>query len=105
MYPIRTHTIVTRSQNGIYKPNPRYANVAISSIPLEPHSVKSASKDPEWTKAMLEELDALKHNTWEVVPPQPEMNVVGYKWIFKTKIRADGSLDRLKARLVKGLSS
>lgn len=28
------------------------------------------------------------------------MNVVGHKWVFKTKLNSDGSLQKLKARLV-----
>lgn len=28
------------------------------------------------------------------------MNIVGCKWVFKTKLKSDGSLERLKAHLV-----
>jgi len=28
------------------------------------------------------------------------MHVIGSKWVFKTKLKPDGTLDRLKARLV-----
>lgn len=39
-------------------------------------------------------------NTWSLVPYTPEMHVLGSKWVFRTKLNADGSLDKLKARLV-----
>lgn len=41
------------------------------------------------------------HNgTWSLVPPRPHMNLVGSKWIFKIKRKADGSVERYKAGLV-----
>jgi hypothetical protein len=50
---------------------------------------------------MEEELEALHRNhTWELVPRTKAMHVIGSKWVLKTKLKPDGSLDRLKARLV-----
>ncbi|CAM8910542.1 unnamed protein product [Rhodiola kirilowii] len=50
---------------------------------------------------MEDELRALKQtNTWNLVPKPTEANVVGCKWIFKTKHKSDGSIDKHKARLV-----
>jgi hypothetical protein len=56
---------------------------------IEPRSVRSAFHSPHWYAAMKEELFALHHNdTWDLVPRDPEMNVVGSKWVFKTKQKA-----------------
>jgi hypothetical protein len=50
---------------------------------------------------MEAEFDALITNrTWILVPRPPGTNIVGSKWIFKTKFRPDGSVDKHKARLV-----
>ncbi|PNX68147.1 hypothetical protein L195_g056008, partial [Trifolium pratense] len=50
---------------------------------------------------MDEELEALhKNQTWKLVPRTPNLHVIGSKWVFKSKLKPDGSLDRLKARLV-----
>jgi len=50
---------------------------------------------------MNSEFDALLRNqTWELVPPSRHLNVIGYRWIFKTKRKADGFIKRYKARLV-----
>ena len=57
-------------------------------------------KDLGWSQAMRDELKALAENpTWELVPRTPNMNVVGCKLVFKTKRHANGSLERLKARI------
>ncbi|PKI33158.1 hypothetical protein CRG98_046446 [Punica granatum] len=64
--PVPTHTMVTRSKNDIYKPSPRIPGGQRQS--------------------MLEELEALKcNNTWELVPRQPKMNVVGCKWVLRLR--------------------
>lgn len=50
---------------------------------------------------MQEEFDALlKNKTWELVPSKPTHNIVGNKWIFRIKRKADGTIDRYKARHV-----
>lgn len=50
---------------------------------------------------MKEEMDVLHANqTWELVLPPPNTNIVGSKWVFRTKYKSDGSIDRYKARLV-----
>ncbi|XP_042488471.1 uncharacterized mitochondrial protein AtMg00810-like [Macadamia integrifolia] len=94
------HPMVMRSKVGTVKPNPKYALI-VSSIPTEPRTIKAALQHPGWRCAMVEEMCALAQNhTWCLVPRTPDMIVVGCKWVFKSKLRSDGSLERLKARLV-----
>lgn len=50
---------------------------------------------------MRTEMEALEKNkTWELVELRKGKNVVGCKWMFTVKYKADGSLERYKARLV-----
>lgn len=55
---------------------------------------------------MLEKLDALyKNKTWTLVPRPMNKNIIGAKWVFRTKFKKDGNIDRYTARLVaKGYS-
>ncbi|CAL9020427.1 unnamed protein product [Prunus brigantina] len=60
-----------------------------------------AASQPHWQQAMKEEIDALTvQGTWFLVPPSPNRNIVGSKWIYKVKKNPDGSVSRYKARLV-----
>ena len=50
---------------------------------------------------MKDEINALKKNkTFEVVDKPIGRNIVGSKWVFKTKRNADGTLERYRARAV-----
>jgi hypothetical protein len=42
----------------------------------------------------------ISNGTWELVPRPQDSNVVTGKWVFTHKLRADGTLDRYKARWV-----
>jgi hypothetical protein len=70
---------------------------ALSPIPT---SVRSALADPHWRYAMEEYEALLSNSTWDLVPRPPEANAIIDKWIFKHKLKADGSLDRYEARWI-----
>ncbi|XP_021800375.1 uncharacterized protein LOC110744695 [Prunus avium] len=41
-----------------------------------------------------------KNNTWELVERPVDKLVIGVKWVFKTKLNLDGTIQKHKARLV-----
>lgn len=64
-------------------------------------SYSQAILDPNWIKAMDQEISALTDNhTLEIVDLPAGKTPIGCKWIYKIKYKADGSIERYKGRLV-----
>lgn len=83
----------TRSLADIYA----RCNVAV----MEPAGVQEAMQDKKWLSAMKEELSMIeKNHTWLLVPRPSNRKVIGVKWVFRTKLNVDGSVNKQKARLV-----
>lgn len=84
------------------RPNPKYANAAIvEDETVEPENFEQASVMEGWILAMNQEYDALMRNqTWELTPKPSDVKPISCKWVYKVKRKADGSVERLKARLV-----
>jgi hypothetical protein len=50
---------------------------------------------------MQEEISMIEKNcTWELVDKPLGKNIIGVKWIFRTKLNADSTINKHKARLV-----
>ncbi|KAI3520152.1 hypothetical protein L1887_09385 [Cichorium endivia] len=73
---------------------------------IEPNSFSEAVKDPNWIRAMNEEMEALNRNgTWIVTDLPKGRKPIGCKWVYKIKYKSTGEIERFKARLVaKGFS-
>jgi hypothetical protein len=59
-----------------------------------------------WKESIRSEVDSIMSNaTWEVVERPYGCKPIGSKWVFKKKLRPDGTMERYKVRLViKGYS-
>lgn len=70
----------------------------------EPQTYKQAmtsNHQDEWRQAMKEELDSLNENeVWDIVRRPTSRKVIGGKWVFKVKGKANGEIERFKARYV-----
>lgn len=54
-----------------------------------------------WKDAIKNEVDSILHNhTWELVNLPLSSKPLGSKWVFKRKMKPDGSIEKYKARLV-----
>lgn len=93
--------MLTRPQTGHLKPRTILNLIHSTSPPTDPSCYTTAIKFPQWRQDMSEEFQALQiQGTWTLVPPHPSQNIIGSKWLFRTKFNDDGSIARYKARLV-----
>ena len=75
---------------SIYEADPSTRNQAMESDQCD-----------EWVAAELEELQSLAgHKVWELVDCKPGMNVLGCRFVYKSKRHPDGMVYRWKVRLV-----
>jgi hypothetical protein len=78
--------------------------VAIQDTQGDPktlHEAQSCSDWPQWHEAMDREIATLQQaRTWIDVERPPGKNVVGSKWVFRLKFKADGTINKYKARLI-----
>ena len=75
-------------------------NTSLDSIFLS-HTVREAFSHLGWCSAMVEQMQALDDNgTWDLVFLPTGKKAIGCRWVFVVKFTPDGSVDRLKARLV-----
>nr|ABA95219.1 retrotransposon protein, putative, Ty1-copia subclass [Oryza sativa Japonica Group] len=69
-----------------------------------PKSISEAYASPDadyWKEAVRSEMDSIIANgTWEVTERPYGCEPVGCKWVFKKKLRPDGTIEKYKARLV-----
>lgn len=66
----------------------------------DPVTFEVAVKESKWRKAMDAEITAIKrNNTWELCGLPKGQKIIGVKWVYKTKLKENGEVDKHKARL------
>ena len=67
----------------------------------DPIHFEEAIKEKKWIDTMDEEMNVIEKNkTWELVDLPKGKEVIGVKWVYKTKRNSEGKTERHKARLV-----
>jgi hypothetical protein len=102
--PDNPHQMITRGKTG-FRVVPNHLVLTVATFSPTPSPIPSPARvalaDPHWRAAMEEVYGALISNgTWELVPRPQGSNIVTGKWVFKHKLRADGTLNHYKARWV-----
>ena len=81
-----------------------YANATSNIEFKDPTSYKEAisnKNSQEWLKAMEIELKDLEaQNTWSLVTKPKDRKILKGKWVYKTKLNPDNSINKYKARWV-----
>ena len=87
-----------------FRPDECHVAESLTADNEDPQCIEEALKgkhSDKWKQALEAEYNSLIDNeTWELVPPPESSNIVGSKWVLKTKRDANGNINRHKARLV-----
>ena len=71
---------------------------------VEPKTVYEAKQGDDldqWHRAMKDEVKALQDNeTWNLMRPPTDKDVIPGKWVYKMKLGPSGQVDKYKARYV-----
>ncbi|KAL0285785.1 UNVERIFIED_CONTAM: Retrovirus-related Pol polyprotein from transposon TNT 1-94 [Sesamum angustifolium] len=98
--PIPSHVPPMNS----HAPTPSPTTVANPPIVEAVHETKLFSEGNQYVhrlEAMVKELEALEKNgTWNLIELLAGKKAIGYRWVYKVKLKQDGSIERYKARLV-----
>ncbi|XP_071714479.1 uncharacterized mitochondrial protein AtMg00820-like [Rutidosis leptorrhynchoides] len=89
--------------SGIVKPKIPFNLSATTTLSQLPTNPKDALADSNWKHAKVDEYKALmdnNNNTWVLVPRLLNMQVIRSMWIYRHKMKSDGTFERYKARLV-----
>lgn len=91
----------TQSQTSTLNPRQILNLAHVMQTKTKPNSYKSTLQISHWHQAMLDEYnDLCNQQTWSLEPPPAHHQVLGSKWMYKTKFNVDDTVVRYKARLV-----
>ncbi|KAL0427998.1 UNVERIFIED_CONTAM: Retrovirus-related Pol polyprotein from transposon TNT 1-94 [Sesamum latifolium] len=73
----------------------------IENDPITFKDAMASSEAKQWKEAVKSEMDSIvSSGTWVLIDLPPGCTTIEFKWIFKKKLKPDGTVDKFKARLV-----
>ncbi|GJX53109.1 retrotransposon protein, putative, ty1-copia subclass [Tanacetum coccineum] len=80
---------------------PDFVSFMVENEPTSYREAVTSSEGHQWKEAIKSEIDSiLQNHTWELVDLPPGCKPLGYKWIFKKKMKADGTIDKSQCKMV-----
>lgn len=100
LLPRKTKSLREIYQDERYEDYDESVNFALFSH-SDPIYFEEVVKEKKSCKTMDEEIDAMERNeTWELTELPPKNQMIGVKWVYKTKCNVEGKIDRHKERLI-----
>ncbi|KAL0373638.1 UNVERIFIED_CONTAM: Retrovirus-related Pol polyprotein from transposon TNT 1-94 [Sesamum radiatum] len=73
----------------------------IEDDPITFRDAMSSSEAKQWKEAVKSEMDSIvSYGTWVLVDLPLGCTTIGCKWVFKKKLKLDGTVNKFKAKLV-----
>ncbi|GJU54974.1 retrotransposon protein, putative, ty1-copia subclass [Tanacetum coccineum] len=80
---------------------PDFVSFMVENEPMSYREAVTSSEGHQWKEAIKSEIDSiLQNHTWELVDLPLGCKPLGYKWIFKKKMKAYGTIDN-KDKMIK----
>ena len=102
--PEEDDTIITRKSKRQRTAKSFGDNYIVYLVDDTSTTIEDAYSSPDadlWKEAVRSEMDSIMSNgTWKIVDRPYGCKPIGCKWVFKKKLRPDGTIERYKARLV-----
>ena len=101
LLPVNIHPMQTRGKAGIQRPNTCYALLTSKYTAKVPKNIAEAMAHPGWNESVSDEIGTIHMlDTWDLVPASEDMHILSSRWLFTIKFWPDGTVRKLKSRLV-----
>ena len=78
-----------------------HVNAAICDDQTSYREAMASPNSQNWKSATDTEIDALaKNESWELVDLPEGKSAIGSKWVFKTKMKLDGTFSKFRSHLI-----